>query len=94
MVLLKKMSQSPRSTVSPYNDETKNPCLAESKLALKCMNEHSDQSKCEPYYTNVRNCRVFWDKVRRDRKRAGIEPHLPLPEERAKIRKEFMARSK
>lgn len=77
-----------------YANEDKNPCVKEAALSLKCLEEHFyDHSKCDPYFRNVRNCRQFWKQVQADRKRDGVKPHLPPPEERDAIRKEYKARA-
>ncbi|XP_063218027.1 coiled-coil-helix-coiled-coil-helix domain-containing protein 7 [Bacillus rossius redtenbacheri] len=72
---------------SDYN----NPCLKEHRLSLKCLDDNSyDKEKCEIFFANYKVCKAFWTHVRNERKRQGIEPFLPPPEERVKIKEEFL----
>jgi len=71
-------------------DEEKNPCIKEHLMSLKCMT--SNIKLCEPYFTNYTECQRFWDKVRSDRKWSGVKPHLPPPEEREEIKRQYQNR--
>ncbi|XP_012542755.1 coiled-coil-helix-coiled-coil-helix domain-containing protein 7 [Monomorium pharaonis] len=74
-----------------HNQETDNPCYKEHLLSLKCLDSNqADRNLCEPYFLNYKNCRNFWTSIKTDRKSKGIKPHLPPPEERAKIKAEFL----
>ncbi|XP_012055895.1 PREDICTED: coiled-coil-helix-coiled-coil-helix domain-containing protein 7 [Atta cephalotes] len=74
------------------NQETDNPCYKEYLLSLKCLSSGKGNSHetCQPYFVNYRNCKDFWASVQHDRKLKDIEPYLPPPEERAKIKTDFL----
>ncbi|XP_031830353.1 coiled-coil-helix-coiled-coil-helix domain-containing protein 7 [Nomia melanderi] len=68
-----------------------NPCLKEHELALNCLTNNQDLMKrCVLYFENYRNCKTFWNDVMKDRKSRGIEPQLPVPEEREKVKAEYL----
>ncbi|XP_076624017.1 coiled-coil-helix-coiled-coil-helix domain-containing protein 7 [Colletes latitarsis] len=73
------------------NQELNNPCLKEHNLSLKCLdiNDYKHE-KCEMYFANYKVCKAFWRQVRIDRKQRGIIPHLPLPEDRDKVKTEYL----
>lgn len=71
----------------------KNPCIDESKLVYKCLNDNDyDRMKCEKHFENYRNCKKFWGAVKRERWWHGIKPHLPPASEREQVKKEFSKR--
>ncbi|KYQ51968.1 Coiled-coil-helix-coiled-coil-helix domain-containing protein 7 [Trachymyrmex zeteki] len=74
------------------NQETDNPCYKEHLMSLKCLNSNPDKTEnpCELYFINYKNCKDFWASVRRERRSKGIKPYLPPPEERAKIKTDFL----
>ncbi|XP_014666542.1 PREDICTED: cytochrome c oxidase-assembly factor COX23, mitochondrial-like [Priapulus caudatus] len=73
--------------------ELNNPCYLEQKLTYKCLNNKNfDQEACNNYFVNYNNCKAFWNSVRIDRKRKGIQPNLPLPEDREQIKAEYMSK--
>ncbi|KYN18857.1 Coiled-coil-helix-coiled-coil-helix domain-containing protein 7 [Trachymyrmex cornetzi] len=72
------------------NQETDNPCYKEHLMSLKCLNSDKPREACQPYFNNYKNCKDFWASVRHERKSKGIEPYLPPPEERAKIKTDFL----
>lgn len=78
-----------RLHVSPRDDPELNPCLEESIESLKCL-EHNQQNRnaCEIYFKNYRSCSKFWNRIKSERRRQGITPHLPTTEERLNILKE------
>lgn len=72
------------------NAEKNNPCLREQELSYKCLDRNNfDREKCEVYFANYKNCRAFWDKVKTERRRAGLHPILPEVEDRPKIKEEY-----
>ncbi|CAG7728048.1 unnamed protein product [Allacma fusca] len=76
---------------SKHNHELKNPCEKEQKLSYKCLADNNyDRDKCLIMFENYRNCREFWNKVERDRKRKGITPRLPWPEDREQVKQEYL----
>ncbi|XP_015433877.1 PREDICTED: coiled-coil-helix-coiled-coil-helix domain-containing protein 7 [Dufourea novaeangliae] len=78
-----------------HDQELNNPCLKEHGQALKCLdNNNYDKKKCEVYFVNYRICKTFWAKVMNDRKKRGIDPILPLPEEREKLKAAYFKSKK
>ncbi|XP_020290346.1 coiled-coil-helix-coiled-coil-helix domain-containing protein 7 [Pseudomyrmex gracilis] len=76
---------------SQREQEEINPCLKEHFLSLKCLESNQDKrDNCELYFLNYRNCREFWATVQSDRRSKGIKPYLPFPEERAKIKANYV----
>ncbi|XP_055372957.1 coiled-coil-helix-coiled-coil-helix domain-containing protein 7 [Condylostylus longicornis] len=74
-----------------YEAEKNNPCLKEQELSFKCLSKNNfNREACEVYFANYNNCKEFWNKIRLDRRRKGIEPYLPNIEEREKIKEEYM----
>uniref|UniRef100_A0A336K7X8 Coiled-coil-helix-coiled-coil-helix domain-containing protein 7 n=1 Tax=Culicoides sonorensis TaxID=179676 RepID=A0A336K7X8_CULSO len=68
-----------------------NPCLKEQKLSFKCLDHNAyDAEKCEVFFQNYKNCKDFWSKVQKDRRRAGKTPLLPPLSERDAIKAEYM----
>ncbi|KAG5326266.1 CHCH7 protein, partial [Pseudoatta argentina] len=88
------------------NQETDNPCYKEHLMSLKCLNSDKSRETCQPYFINYKNCKDFWKmfckitssirlfffqaSVQYERKLKGIKPYLPPPEERAKIKIDFL----
>ncbi|XP_078042183.1 coiled-coil-helix-coiled-coil-helix domain-containing protein 7 isoform X2 [Augochlora pura] len=78
-------------TITKRDQEINNPCLEEHLMSMKCLsNNDYVQLRCEPYFDNYRLCKKFWSVVVRDRKSKGIEPHLPLPEDRKAVKAEYI----
>lgn len=76
--------------ISPWSDESKNPCVKESEMSLKCMADNDyDRDKCSLHFLNYRNCQKFWDRVSRDRRRRRISPALPPVSEREAIWQQY-----
>ncbi|KAG5345101.1 CHCH7 protein, partial [Acromyrmex charruanus] len=72
------------------NQETDNPCYKEHLMSLKCLNSDKSRETCQPYFINYKNCKDFWASVQHERKLKDIKPYLPPPEERAKIKIDFL----
>ncbi|XP_076652976.1 coiled-coil-helix-coiled-coil-helix domain-containing protein 7 [Halictus rubicundus] len=73
------------------NQELNNPCLQEHLMSLQCLDNNSYvHSRCEPFFENYKICKKFWASVASDRKSKGIEPPLPLPEDRSKVKAEYL----
>ncbi|BFZ00061.1 hypothetical protein BsWGS_03100 [Bradybaena similaris] len=63
----------------------------EHDLSLKCLNDYGrDKNECTPYFENYKYCRKFWSLVQSERKKEGIKPSLPPPEEREEVRKKYL----
>ncbi|XP_046386849.1 coiled-coil-helix-coiled-coil-helix domain-containing protein 7 [Ischnura elegans] len=72
-------------------DSFKNPCFKEQAMSFKCLDENNfNKEKCTKFFQNYKNCQDFWSKIRNERRRQGIEPYLPFPEDREKIKSEYM----
>ncbi|XP_057341086.1 coiled-coil-helix-coiled-coil-helix domain-containing protein 7 [Microplitis mediator] len=78
--------------VSPEN----NPCLKEHGLSMKCIEENykNKNEACGAYFDNYKACKKFWNNVYADRKRRGVEPYLPPPDEREKIKSDYLSQFK
>jgi len=86
-----KTSQKRLKKVSPYNDENINACLQEMNMVNRCMSKNNyDKDMCSKEMDNYKGCKKFWTFVQNDRKKKNIEPKLPLPEDREKIRQEYL----
>ncbi|CAG5118776.1 unnamed protein product [Candidula unifasciata] len=60
-------------------------------LSMKCLNDYGhDKNQCELYFQNYRYCRKFWSVIKSERKKEGIEPVLPPPEEREDVKKKYL----
>lgn len=71
---------------SDMNDAYNNPCLTEQKLTYQCLSDnHYDRDACSLYFHNYRRCVDFWLKIKSDRRKKGISPDLPWPDEREEI---------
>uniref|UniRef100_A0A1E1WYI0 Coiled-coil-helix-coiled-coil-helix domain-containing protein 7 n=1 Tax=Amblyomma aureolatum TaxID=187763 RepID=A0A1E1WYI0_9ACAR len=73
-------------------EQTKNnPCHKEQQLSMKCLEDNGyDYDKCQHYFENFKTCKGFWVRIMRDRRRKGIQPTLPPPEEREAIKAEHL----
>ncbi|XP_063983279.1 coiled-coil-helix-coiled-coil-helix domain-containing protein 7 [Diachasmimorpha longicaudata] len=70
-----------------------NPCFEESEKTRKCLEKNNyDRDSCSPYFENFNQCKKFWNEVKWSRRAKGIQPELPHPDERPKIRAEYMAK--
>ncbi|KAK8783951.1 coiled-coil-helix-coiled-coil-helix domain-containing protein 7 isoform X2 [Amblyomma americanum] len=70
-----------------------NPCHKEQQLSMKCLDDNGyDYDKCQHYFDNFKACKGFWVGVMRERRRNGIKPVLPPPEEREAIKAEHLKR--
>ena len=50
---------------------------------MRCLeNNGYDKTKCGAAFDNYNVCKKFWNDVRLNRRRAGIEPYIPVPEDR------------
>ncbi|XP_067005059.2 coiled-coil-helix-coiled-coil-helix domain-containing protein 7 isoform X2 [Anabrus simplex] len=76
---------------SQLKSEYNNPCIKEQEMSYKCLSDNGyDREKCSLQFANYKGCKEFWNRVRSDRRSKGIYPYLPVPEEREKIREEYM----
>ncbi|GIY83394.1 uncharacterized protein CEXT_681121 [Caerostris extrusa] len=72
-----------------------NPCVKERDLSLKCLDEfYYARRKCQPFFDNYNNCRKFWNFVTKERRKEGIKPYIPPPEEREQLKTEYLPRFK
>lgn len=68
-----------------------NPCYAEQRSSLKCVEEHStDSDHCLREFENFKLCKTFWYEIQKFRKANGIEPSLPPIQERQLMRSSYM----
>lgn len=68
-----------------------NPCLREYNISWKCLeNNKYKANNCIIQFENYKRCKKFWTAVINNRKIQGIKPHLPLPEEREKIKEKYL----
>lgn len=80
-----------QSANNAVNRERNNPCLKEQKLSLQCLEDNGyDYDKCRLQFENFKTCKGFWLAVARDRRRKGIQPEVPPPEERDAIKREYL----
>lgn len=75
--------------------DEKNPCVKEHEMSFKCLEDNSyDRNSCGEYFENYKRCKDFWGNLRLERRRAGIVPNLPPPEEREQIKAEYLDRQR
>ncbi|XP_011315431.1 coiled-coil-helix-coiled-coil-helix domain-containing protein 7 [Fopius arisanus] len=68
-----------------------NPCHEESEGSRRCLEKNNyNYDACTLYFDNFKACKKFWNEVKWSRKRQGITPPLPLPDDRKKIKAEYM----
>lgn len=80
---------------SDLNNLYNNPCLKEHKMSLDCLDRNGyKHDKCGLQFANYKACREFWNRVQAERRRQGIYPYLPYPEDREKIQAEYFAKHK
>ncbi|CAH1404968.1 unnamed protein product [Nezara viridula] len=73
------------------NNLENNPCFQEQNLSLKCIDDNNyDLDKCQLFFENYKNCKKFWNEVRRNRRFNGLTPALPPYAERIKIKEKFL----
>ncbi|GFY71843.1 uncharacterized protein TNIN_41301 [Trichonephila inaurata madagascariensis] len=72
-----------------------NPCHNERDLSLNCLDEYYyARDKCQTYFDNYNNCRRFWGFVTKQRRKEGIKPYLPEPEDRDKVKAQYLPQYK
>ncbi|XP_074110815.1 coiled-coil-helix-coiled-coil-helix domain-containing protein 7 [Cotesia typhae] len=73
-----------------------NPCLKEHRLSMKCIaDNYKDKDKvCAVYFDNYKACKKFWSNVVSERRLQGLRPYLPLPDEREKIKSDYLSQFK
>ncbi|XP_071449454.1 coiled-coil-helix-coiled-coil-helix domain-containing protein 7 isoform X2 [Hetaerina americana] len=63
----------------------------EQAMSYKCLDDNNfDKDKCQMFFENYRKCQDFWTKISNERRRKGIEPYMPFPEERDRIKEEYI----
>ncbi|XP_017881881.1 coiled-coil-helix-coiled-coil-helix domain-containing protein 7 [Ceratina calcarata] len=73
------------------DQELINPCYKESLISAQCLERNQyDYTLCEVQFENYRVCKRFWSSVISKRRLEGVMPIVPPPDEREKIRKEFI----
>ncbi|KAK3763565.1 hypothetical protein RRG08_056989 [Elysia crispata] len=69
----------------------KNPCVKEHQMTMQCLEETGyDRAQCDKFYENYRNCKKFWSWITAERKRKGIKPYLPDPDDRDAVKQEYI----
>ncbi|XP_018006490.1 coiled-coil-helix-coiled-coil-helix domain-containing protein 7 [Hyalella azteca] len=67
-------------------DDRNNPCVKEHNLTHQCLDRNNfDHAICRAYFENYKVCKKFWGDISLQRRRAGLKPYLPTPEERPAI---------
>ncbi|KAM3928018.1 coiled-coil-helix-coiled-coil-helix domain-containing protein 7 [Leptodactylus fuscus] len=67
-----------------------NPCLEESDASSKCLEANNFQKDmCGFYFHRYKVCRRFWHTIMLERRRDGVTPAMPTPEERKQILASF-----
>lgn len=70
--------------------EDANPCWIESQQTLDCiLDNFGDKKPCSKLIANYKVCKEFWFRIQKEREKKGVEPYLPPPNEREKIKKQF-----
>nr|KAI8749558.1 coiled-coil-helix-coiled-coil-helix domain-containing protein 7 [Biomphalaria glabrata] len=88
---LKFVDNTARSAEIAAEKAKTDPCLAENEMTLRCLDDNGyDRSKCSDFFLNYNNCRKFWSWVTSQRKQQGISPYLPHPEDREKVKQEYL----
>ncbi|GFG31142.1 hypothetical protein Cfor_08619 [Coptotermes formosanus] len=88
----KKEREEFKKKLHQHKNEINNPCIKENDMVFQCLeNNNYQHEKCTAYFENYKFCKHFWGKVRSDRRREGKVPYLPPPEEREKIRAEYVS---
>ncbi|XP_034190332.1 coiled-coil-helix-coiled-coil-helix domain-containing protein 7 [Osmia lignaria lignaria] len=74
------------------NQELENPCWKEHNISLKCLDKNNyDYEKCTLQFENYKTCKSFWKHVVTDRTIRNIQPALPLPEDREKVKAQYFS---
>lgn len=74
-----------------HNHEYDNPCMKEHDMSLQCLSDNNNAHyACKNYFDNYKNCQYFWKQVIKDRKKKNIEPYLPHPQDRVKVKNEYL----
>uniref|UniRef100_A0A1B6EB82 Coiled-coil-helix-coiled-coil-helix domain-containing protein 7 n=1 Tax=Clastoptera arizonana TaxID=38151 RepID=A0A1B6EB82_9HEMI len=77
--------------LASQNSQRNNPCSKEQKQSYDCLNKNNyDHDSCQLYFDNYNACMGFWTSVKNERRRQGIRPLLPEPEDRERIREEYL----
>lgn len=70
--------------------QDKDPCYAENAKSMNCLSKNDyNYTKCGREFDNYKECKTFWMYVRLGRKRNGINPNLPPPDQREDFKKEY-----
>ncbi|XP_004697624.1 coiled-coil-helix-coiled-coil-helix domain-containing protein 7 [Echinops telfairi] len=65
-----------------------NPCLSESDLSTRCLDENNyNRERCSAYFLKYKNCRRFWNSILVERRQKGVKPPMPTASERDEILK-------
>ncbi|XP_018329366.1 coiled-coil-helix-coiled-coil-helix domain-containing protein 7 [Agrilus planipennis] len=74
-----------------YDQEKYNPCLKEANISYKCLSDNGyDKDKCELQIENYNLCKKFWGFIKTDRRKNGIKPYLPDPQDREAIKSQYI----
>jgi hypothetical protein len=69
-----------------------NPCFEEQKKSLSCIEVNSkDTDQCFREILNLKICRTFWYEIQKFRRNHNIEPILPEPSERDRMKAVYMS---
>lgn len=65
---------------SSWDKSRSNPCKAESKASMKCLDENNYmRSKCQEYFDAYIDCKKAWNERRSERRRKGLPIDDPPP---------------
>ncbi|XP_002737211.1 coiled-coil-helix-coiled-coil-helix domain-containing protein 7-like [Saccoglossus kowalevskii] len=80
-------ARGPNKKAKRLLDEENNPCLSEANASYKCLRDTNyERDLCYHEFVTYKNCKKFWNNVMINRRRKGIKPPLPPPEDRDQIR--------
>lgn len=61
-----------------WSDRRANPCSAEAKASLKCLDDNNfNRTVCERYFEAYKNCKRAWTARKAERRRQGLLPDDP-----------------
>ncbi|KAL8182114.1 UNVERIFIED_CONTAM: hypothetical protein K2H54_044344 [Gekko kuhli] len=67
-------------------DNDTNPCILEIDASRKCMDDNNyNKDMCTVHFLRYKHCRKFWNSIKIQRRKDGIEPAMPTAKERKNI---------
>ncbi|BFZ17027.1 hypothetical protein BsWGS_20066 [Bradybaena similaris] len=65
------------------------PCAKELDLSKQCLTEKAPD-QCQDILKNLQHCRHFWSWVESQRKKEGINPAMPAPQDREQVKQKYL----